>query len=80
MNDYIPISCSYYDELEAISTLKEMVVIEYFNDDNKPTTVAGRIVNLYTKQKQEFVELSNGNIIRLDKLIAVNGKVSKGYC
>ena len=80
MNNYTPISCSFYDELEALATLKEMVVIEYYNDANLATNAVGRIVNLYTKQKQEFVELSNGITIRLDKLIAVNGKVAKNYC
>lgn len=80
MNDYTPISCSFYDELEALATLKEMVVIEYYNETNLATNAVGRIVNLYTKQKQEFVELSSGITIRLDKLIAVNGKVPKNYC
>lgn len=79
MNDYTPISCSFYDELEALATIKELVVIEYYADNN-PLKISGKITNLYTKQKEEFVELNNDIIIRLDKLIAVNGKVPKNFC
>ncbi len=87
MNNYTPISCSFYDELEALATRKERVVIEYYDSINDKITVPpviktvdGFIKNLYTKSKEEFVELDNTFTIRLDKIVAVNGKVMRLYC
>lgn len=71
---YQPINCSYYDELEAIATLRKKVEVEYY-DQNKPLIVKNvGIKTLFTKEKEEFVVLSNGLIIRLDQLIQVDGK------
>ncbi len=36
--------------------------------------------NLMTKNKEEFMELSDGRIIRLDALISVDGKEFGRYC
>lgn len=87
MNNYTPISCSFYDELEALATRKERVVIEYYDSINDKITVPpviktveGFIKNLFTKSKEEFVELDNTFTIRLDKIVAVNGKVMRLYC
>jgi Rho-binding antiterminator len=72
--DYRPINCNYYDELEAIATLRKRVPIIY-ESKNGPITVEGvGIRDLYTKDKEEFLVLTNGQTIRLDFLIEVDGK------
>lgn len=72
--EYKPINCSYYDELEAIATLRKIVEVEYY-EDNLPVKIEEvGILNLYTKNKEEFVVLSNDLTIRLDRLIQVDGK------
>ncbi|MEM6378746.1 MAG: hypothetical protein AAF705_11040 [Bacteroidota bacterium] len=71
---YQPINCSYYDELEAIATLRKKVEVEYY-DQNKPVKVKNvGIKTLFTKNKEEFVVLANDLTIRLDRLIQVDGK------
>lgn len=71
---YQPINCSYYDELEAIATLRKKVEVEYYSK-NKPVVINGvGIKDLYTREKEEFVVLSSGLTIRLDHLIQVDGK------
>lgn len=71
---YQPINCSYYDELEAIATLRKMVEVEYY-DNNLPVKVNNVGINdLFTKESEEFVVLTNGLTIRLDRLIQVDGK------
>ncbi len=74
MSKYIPINCNYYDELEAIATLRKKVEVEYYEND-QPITVQGvQIKDLYTKNKEEFIVFDNGLTLRLDYLIKVDGK------
>ncbi|GAB5550975.1 MAG: hypothetical protein Sapg2KO_05660 [Saprospiraceae bacterium] len=72
--EYKPINCSYYDELEAIATLRKRVVVEYYDGDLALKLENVGITNLFTKEKEEFVVLTNGLTIRLDRLIQVDGK------
>ena len=78
MTDYRPINCSYYDELEAIATLKKVVTIVYHNEQGEEVNVATRITNLYTRNKEEFMVLENGTQFRLDRLISADGKAVVG--
>jgi Rho-binding antiterminator len=75
MTNYIPINCSYYDELEAIATLKKVVTIVYSNEQGEEVSAVTRIINLYTRSKEEFMVLENGVQFRLDRLVSADGKV-----
>lgn len=77
---YTPISCSYYDELEAFATLRQICTVNYSDLEGESTIVKSRILNLYTKNKIEYMQLENGLTIRLDQLISVNGKLLRNYC
>jgi Rho-binding antiterminator len=75
MNEsYQPIDCSFYDELEVLAMRKSNCVIEFRSDDNTITSVEDVVADVYSKNKEEFLELRSGQIIRLDRLIRVNGK------
>jgi len=78
--DYQPISCNFYDILEAAATLKKECIIKMINADNQEEQIVSRIKNLFTKEKKEFMELENGRIIRLDQLVMVDGEILKNYC
>lgn len=79
---YAPIDCNFYDELEAFATKGETVNIIYTNEIGVHLKTAGIIHNIFTREKSEYIELGHGNLIRLDKLISVNGKMllPNGYC
>ncbi|MEM8525015.1 MAG: hypothetical protein AAGG68_10245 [Bacteroidota bacterium] len=79
-SDYQPISCDFYDVLEASATLKKKSIIYFYNIDWQEQQIVSRIKNLFTKEKEEFVELASGEIIRLDHLISVDGKVLSKVC
>ena len=70
---YIPISCSYYDRLEAWAVRREPVKIQ-FQDlaQEKSVETEGIIVDLISRDKVEYLVLDTGEIIRLDHLITVN--------
>ena len=80
MNDYTPISCSFYDILESIATKRELAVIEYFDETKQQMSVTGKIQNLLTQEKVEYMHLEQGLLIRLDNIIAVNGMRAGNYC
>jgi len=78
---YQPISCDYYDILEALAVRRVTTIVEYFSQEGNLQEVSGvKIVNLYTREKEEFMELDNGTVIRLDRLKTVNGEELSGVC
>ena len=76
---YIPISCNYYDHLEAIATRKEKVSISYFDEDGTQISGENRIIDFRTKDGIEFMILDDEKIIRLDKIISVSGFCLKDF-
>ncbi len=80
MEPYQPISCAFYDELEALATLRKRVQLVYRNELGHVAEIIGIIRNFATRNKAEFLILDSGIEIRLDRLIEVDGKPLAGYC
>ncbi|MEM9451419.1 MAG: hypothetical protein AAGA75_23190 [Cyanobacteria bacterium P01_E01_bin.6] len=74
MDAYIPINCGFHDELEAWSVLRQPCRILYRNADDAVVDVTDHIVDIYAQDKADFLKLKKGTVIRLDRLISVNGK------
>jgi Rho-binding antiterminator len=72
MEKYIPISCNYYDHLEALATLGKKVQIQFLDNLEKETTIEDKIVDFQIIQKVEYLILAEGTAIRLDRLISVD--------
>jgi len=72
---YQPISCDYYDHLEIWAMRKTPVTIIYKNEGEEELTIESVIKTLKTLNKEEFVVLTSGQEIRLDRLISINGQV-----
>lgn len=70
---YIPISCSFYDRLEAWAIQCQHVEIQYRDVSGVESTVITLINDLQAKEGVEYAMLDNGLQIRLDQLIQVNG-------
>jgi Rho-binding antiterminator len=67
---YKPIDCNLYDYLEQWATFKTPLIITVFDAEGKEVQHHARIVNLVAHDGQEFMELDNGLIIRLDYLVS----------
>lgn len=74
MDEYLLVSCDFHDQLEAWATLRQTCHIIYRDAAHELIEVQGRIVDVYAADKADFLKLDNGMIIRLDKIISVNGK------
>jgi Rho-binding antiterminator len=71
---YIPINCDVHDELESLATLRQECVILYHDSNHQEVIVKGRIEDVFSSEKEEYLRLSDGTIIRLDELIRINDK------
>ena len=70
---YTPISCSFYDRLEAWAVRREHVEIQFRrNDSDTIQLVSGVIADVFSKDNAEYLIVSTGEKIRLDRLVAVN--------
>ncbi|WP_353481592.1 hypothetical protein [Haliscomenobacter sp.] len=77
---YKPINCDFYDELEAFATQQKTVLVEFETPQGNMRKCEVRIVNLETRNKEEFVTLDNGLEIRLDFIHSVDGALMPDYC
>jgi Rho-binding antiterminator len=79
MDEYVIVSCDFQDHLEEWSTLRQKCQITYRDADNKQVEIQGLIVDIYSADKADFLKLDNGTVIRLDKIVSVNGKEVSSY-
>ena len=70
---YKPISCVFYDYLEADATLGVVSDIEYNGSDGNSERIKAKIKDLIIKNKIEFMVLDNDQVIRLDSILKFNG-------
>lgn len=69
-NKYKPIACHFYDELESLAVKRTKLHIIY-SEDNEQKEIEDLIVDFKTQNKEEFMILSSGLQIRLDKIVSV---------
>jgi Rho-binding antiterminator len=71
--EYLPIYCGYHDVILAKATEKRYCKIQYFTDIHEFTTVNNMIKDVFTKEKAEFMVLTTGEQIRLDRIVSIDG-------
>lgn len=76
-SDYEPISCAFYDLLEATAVRGEKVTI-VFEADGDTHEVLARVLDLFTKAGVEYATLSTGDTLRLDQLIRLGDAELQG--
>ncbi|MCB0668035.1 MAG: hypothetical protein KDC80_19545 [Saprospiraceae bacterium] len=63
---YHPVSCKFYDQLEAWATMKTKLDIIYQNRPGESLLISGQIKDLYTREKCEYLMMESGVEIQLD--------------
>jgi transcriptional antiterminator Rof (Rho-off) len=71
---YRPISCDFHDELCLLAMRRRACEIVYRDSAGQEMKAEDRIEDVYTAGKEEFLRLTGGKIIRLDRLVKVDGK------
>ena len=77
-NEYTPISCVFYDILEALATKGQLVTF-VFLEENQVKRLQGIISTFQTENKVEYLILQSDQKIRLDTLIEVDGNKLSDY-
>ena len=76
---YVRIACAIYDNLELLAMRGTEQTILY-NDESAVKETRSKIVDIFTKEKSEFLRLENDMVIRLDHLISVGDLKIEGTC
>lgn len=71
---YIPISCTVHDQLLEIATFRQECVMTVSSPDGRARQVRGTIVDVYSRQGAEYLQLHDGTTYRLDQIETLNGE------
>ena len=74
---YQPVSCRFYDYLEADATLGRVSDIKYVDQNGVVETISGIIKDLHTKKGEEFLQLDDGQVLPLDAILEFNGRTQQ---
>ncbi|MEK7729934.1 MAG: hypothetical protein AAB354_16115 [candidate division KSB1 bacterium] len=77
---YHPIACALHDELEALATLRRACRIVFRDDNDQTGVVAEVIADIFVRDREEFVRLRNGMLIRLDHIVSIDDKPFAPTC
>ena len=78
--NYRPIECNFYDRFEAAITLREVVGLVYRGTMGREINVATSLRDIRTHQSEEFVQLADGQWVRLDRIVSVDGIPAGASC
>jgi Rho-binding antiterminator len=79
MEIYKPIDVSFHDQLKATVTQRIYSKIQYKTDLEEFITISSLIKNIIVENGEEFIVLLDGEKIRLDRIVSLNGTVAPGY-
>lgn len=78
--NYTPINCSFYDNFEAAIVTRRGVALEYRQPDDTVQQINIRLQDLKTHLTEEYVQLSTGEWLRLDRIVSVDGAAAGASC
>ena len=70
---YIPVACSFIDDVEIMATRGKEVEIE-IHSTSKSTIFKGKIKTWFTRESIEYLQFQGGVYVRMDKIESFNGK------
>jgi len=77
--NYTPIANRFRRELATLIAQRKSVPIDYTTELRELLSTTAIIKELYTNDQAEYASLSNGEAIRLDRIVRANGIVAPGY-
>ncbi len=73
---YTPINCHFYDHFEAAIVQNRPVTLEFQDEEQKLHKRVTKLKDLQTINKEEFLILEDKTVIRLDKILSINGRTA----
>ena len=78
-SQYSPISCEFHDRLEDLATVRKQTHIRYQDEDGVEQHRDATITDVFSKAGAEYISLSSGETLRLDRLLEVDGDKLSNY-
>lgn len=69
---YEPISCDFHDLLEDLATTRRWAQFRFVDEAGLPQQRQAKVLDLRSRDRVEYMVLSNGEEVRLDRLVAVD--------
>ena len=69
---YTPISCDFHDVLEVAATTRKAVRVRFVDETGALQQRSATIVDVFSRRGAEYLWISTGETLRLDRLIAVD--------
>jgi Rho-binding antiterminator len=70
--DYTPVSCDFHDILEMVATTRRPVGLSFLDEGDSVQHRNASILDVYSRGGAEFITISTGETLRLDRLVAVD--------
>lgn len=77
---YTPIACGTYDLFEIAIMQQKEVELVYKIETGETQVLRTTLVNTLTQSKEEFVVLPDGQTIRMDHIVSLDGQTLAGHC
>ena len=77
---YLPISCEFHDLLETLATMHKPAQISFRDAAGLVRHRETAIADVFAKHGAEYLAMDEGETLRLDQLIAVDGEQLADYC
>lgn len=71
--NYVPINCEFHDLLEVHAMRRRPIVLRFLGADGQARQRQAGVADVYSGGGAEFLVLADGEQIRLDRLIEVDG-------
>ncbi len=78
--DYQPIACGLYDQLEIWAMRKVSLEITYLTEEGVVRVIKDQISTLKTLEGVEYAVLVGGQMLRLDRILLINGQLFEVTC
>lgn len=77
---YRPINCEFHDVLEALATKRQSTTIAFVDASGGDVqTRSGAIVDVYARDGADWLQLSCGDVVRLDRVLSAGGETQAHY-
>jgi len=70
---YIPVNCEFHDYLEEFAMRRKQVSVHFFSEDGAARQRDAVITDVFAREGADYMTLSSGELIRLDRLVSVDG-------
>jgi Rho-binding antiterminator len=77
--DYIPVAENFRQEILSLINQKKYVRIQYFSEIREFLSTSAIVKTITGKENAEFIQLSNGEEIRLDRIVRLGDTPAPGY-